>query len=57
MYICLDCGTVFEEPKWVRESQGEFWGAPCYEEWLGCPYCYGAFEEYSEDDEEDEEEC
>ena len=60
MFICLDCGEIFEEPRKVRESRGEFWGAPCYEEWWGCPHCSGAYEEYSEEyeyEEDDEIEC
>lgn len=59
MFICLECGRIFEEPKLIKESRGEFWGAPCYEEWPGCPFCYcGNIEEYfEEDDYEEDEEC
>ena len=41
MYICLDCETVFEEPKYYTESHG-LDSAP-YETWKGCPKCSGAY--------------
>lgn len=47
MFLCLDCGRTFEEDKvatW-KEVMGECWGAPCYEEGRGCPYCYGSYTE------------
>lgn len=46
-YKCLECGHIFErgeEDVW-RESRGEFWGQPCYEEVSGCPLCRGGFRE------------
>lgn len=46
-YKCLECGHIFEEgeqARW-RESRGEYWGTPCYEEMSGCPLCKGSFEE------------
>lgn len=45
MYICLDCGYVFddgEERVW-REKHGL--ETPPYEEFRGCPVCGGAYEE------------
>lgn len=55
MYKCNDCGEVFDEPKYVQESRGEFWGAPCSETMAYCPHCESEdFEEYY--GEEDEEE-
>ena len=38
-FICYDCGAYFDEPKEVRESRGEFWGAPAFETMYYCPYC------------------
>ena len=41
MYLCLDCGELFEEPKHYTETHGlDF---PPYEEWSGCPECAGAY--------------
>lgn len=41
MYICFNCGKVFdEEESGTRyESRGEFWGMPCSEPMMCCPYC------------------
>ena len=38
MFKC-DCGAIFEEPDWVEESRGEFWGMPAYERMAYCPHC------------------
>lgn len=56
MFKC-ECGHIFEEPKVVHESRGEFWGAPCWEKMYYCPHCGSdCFDEYDEyEDEEDEE--
>lgn len=46
MYICLECGHIFdegEEKRW-SESRGEYWGMPCGEELTGCPICEGDYE-------------
>ena len=34
VYICLDCGKTFEEPKRYTETHGL--DSPPYEEWNGC---------------------
>lgn len=39
MFKCNDCNYVFEEPQKIRESRGEYWGAPCWETWYVCPNC------------------
>lgn len=44
MYICQCCGGRFETPVLWRESRGEYFGYPVYEEVLGCPYCGGSYE-------------
>lgn len=44
-YKCLECGEFFTEPKKWKEYRGEFWGAPAYEEMVGCPDCRGDYEE------------
>lgn len=43
MFICLDCGCVFDEPKHWIETHGL--DSPPYEEWDGCPSCGGAYAE------------
>lgn len=58
MFKCRCCGKVFEEP-YIRKykEEREFWGMPCYEEFVEetCPYCGDYdFREYDEDEEEDE---
>lgn len=57
-YKCNDCEREFDEDEiahW-KESRGEFWGMPCYEEMCGCPFCHSSdIEEINEDDEEREE--
>lgn len=40
MYLCLDCGYMFEDPKTYKESHGL--EPPC-DKREGCPYCSGAF--------------
>ena len=58
MYICDDCGSVFEEDelKEVKEWS-EAWGHPVYESFYYCPFCgsddYHAFKEPEIDDDED----
>lgn len=45
MYICVDCGKVFDEEEisvW-HESRGVYWGEPCTEKMYGCPNCKGEF--------------
>lgn len=43
MFICLDCGCVFDKPKHWIETHGL--DSPPYEEWDGCPSCGGAYAE------------
>lgn len=43
MFICLDCGCVFDEPKHWIETHGL--DSSPYEEWNGCPSCGGAYAE------------
>lgn len=43
MYICLDCGKLFEEPRKYVETHG--FDSPPYEEWYGCPECGGVYTE------------
>lgn len=43
--ICVECGHIFDEEDiatW-KESRGEYWGEPCYEEVSGCPRCKGDY--------------
>lgn len=43
MYLCLDCGKLFETPTHYTEAHGL--DAPPYETWMGCPVCGGAYVE------------
>lgn len=57
MYICGECGMIFDEIAHWEESRGEFWGQPAYERMSGCPYCHSTdFDEYDPDAENDEDE-
>lgn len=62
MFICLECGREFREPKHWEEYHGECFGYPAYEPMSGCPYCRGDYmdkDEYDReygDDEESEDE-
>ena len=43
MFICLDCGCIFEEPTKYIDTHGLDY--PPYEEYSGCPSCGGAYTE------------
>ena len=43
MYKCEACGGLFEHPKMIAESRGEFWGFPAYEEIPYSPCCEDDF--------------
>lgn len=56
MFKCYECEKLFENPKRVSESRGEFWGMPAYEDVYYCPNCGSeAFGEINNDDITDEE--
>ena len=38
-YHCYSCNKDFDEPDIEEDYRGEFWGSPCYEMLLCCPYC------------------
>ena len=46
MFLCLDCGALFEEPGMCIETHGL--DCPPYETWNGCPNCSGAYVETSQ---------
>ncbi len=48
MYICLECGKIFNTPKKCIETHGL--DTPPYETWHGCPYCEGNYTETYECD-------
>lgn len=48
MYICIDCGALFLEPREYIESHGL--DSPPYEAYSGCPVCGGSFAETYECD-------
>ena len=43
MFICLDCGEIFEKPKIFTETHGL--GSHPYEELYGCALCGGSYAE------------
>ena len=43
MFVCLECGDVFSEPKYWTETHGLDYGP--YESWSGCPCCNGSYTE------------
>lgn len=43
MYICLDCGNIFENTRKYVETHGL--DSPPYEELYGCPLCGGSYVE------------
>ena len=47
MYICNDCGHVFDdgESQTERDYRGECHGSPSYEEYRVCPVCGGNYDE------------
>ena len=45
MFKCNCCGETFEKPIVIRESRGEYWGLPCYEELTVSPCCKDDFTE------------
>ena len=44
MYICNECGEVFDEPKIIEEHHPYGMGY-AVEEFAVCPYCDGGFQE------------
>lgn len=54
MYICRNCGEIFEEPHVYYETHGFTDGL--YERQSCCPCCRGDYVEYEEPDEEVDEE-
>ena len=56
-YKCEDCGEIFneDEAEVKKENQGEFWGAPAYQEFNVCPRCKSyCIERYTEEESEEE---
>lgn len=49
MFLCLECGGLFEDPKKYQETHGL--DSPPYETWFGCPYCGGEYVETIQCDE------
>lgn len=44
MYVCIECGRSFFEPREALESRN-YGEVQAFERWLECPYCAGAVEE------------
>ena len=40
MFICKDCGSLFENPDHMEENVGECWGQPAFQTIDICPYCH-----------------
>ena len=49
MFVCLDCGKIFQNASHYIESHG--FDSPPYEQRDGCPSCGGAYTETHECDE------
>lgn len=41
MFVCIECGRLFEEPQYWEERHGL--DTPPYESLSGCPYCGGVY--------------
>lgn len=41
MYVCKDCGRIFEDAKHYTDTHGL--DSPPYEGWSGCPSCGGDY--------------
>ena len=41
MFVCVECGHLFTEPKHCVETHGFRYGP--FEEWSGCPLCGGNY--------------
>lgn len=41
MYLCIECGALFDEPRRTIETHGL--DSPPYEVWNVCPECGGAY--------------
>lgn len=52
MFVCLDCGCIFENTRHYVEKHNL--NTPPYEEWDGCPSCDGSYAEAHKCDECDE---
>ena len=39
MFVCAECSAIFEEPKQCYGQQLEYFGTPCRESRVACPYC------------------
>ncbi len=38
MFVCIECGCLFDTPVYWEERHGL--DTPPYEQWSGCPRCY-----------------
>lgn len=54
MFRCECCKEVFQEPRIIEESRGEFWGAPAYERVAVCPWCGSDDIDWNYDEEEED---
>lgn len=43
MFVCTNCGHVFEDPEYWEERHGFDYGP--FERWSGCPNCRGSYVE------------
>lgn len=57
MFVCLECGEVFENVAIWHEDRGEYFGFPSYEECCGSPCCHGDYVETHKCDECEEWIC
>ena len=45
-YVCIECGTIFDEPTYWEERHGL--DTPPYEQWSGSPCCHGEYAQAQE---------
>lgn len=45
MKICNECGSTFEDDAVAVWNERHGFSEPPYENWTGCPFCYGGYEE------------
>lgn len=43
MFVCIECGRLFDEPQYWEEKHGL--DTPPYEKMSGCQFCGGAYTE------------
>lgn len=53
-YVCGQCGKMFNEPDYIQEYMGEFWGFPAYDTFPVSPCCGSDYYDVEEEEEDDQ---